>query len=463
MKSMSKKPPQDKWYNYIDINLLLKQKSNNNQDYIVIDAASQNDEQALQRVNEGYTQLESNHLLNAVVIPINLGNISQNIYQGSHWVSLVIRRNIDANALEALYNDSFGTPMDSSLPNLRQILKNHGILENNIKDFQHGQQSNDYDCGPLAVFNLDSLARTGQLSPISANDDISNQRNNLNILRLSLPDENQIIENISDSVNQQTQKITNDLSKLLALQDIDIISQPQIQIHKNEISTLTKQINNLTINSQSQTVKFIVNVPIYVLTDIDGDSPDESDDNTFIEDQFNFDVKDQISFPYRTFDIKEKINKSKKKEKSVLKKVIEHRVGSLTQEDLDLPLDQAKLKVATVSKSQTFLDLVKDTGFEAQDKDNLSNIKVSIGLNRPKSLSTRKNDSLKKQLHSTENNADMHEKFAFFWNISWTDNTGKPVEYCKVKHFYKQLKKKDLNKAEEFLRFNEDIERPTPP
>ena len=47
MKSMSKKPPQDKWYNYIDINLLLKQKSNNNQDYIVIDAASQNDEQAL--------------------------------------------------------------------------------------------------------------------------------------------------------------------------------------------------------------------------------------------------------------------------------------------------------------------------------------------------------------------------------------------------------------------------------
>ncbi|NDA89971.1 MAG: hypothetical protein EBY20_03570 [Alphaproteobacteria bacterium] len=226
------------------------------------------------------------------------------------------------------------------------------------------------------------------------------------------------------------------------------------------VSVLIEQVNNLAITASSQTkvVKFLVNVPMYIpASDMEGDSSDESDDDTFTEDQFNFDIEDRFSLPYRTFNIREKVNKSKKKEK-----IIENRVGNLILDDLDLQLDQIKPK-ATLSKTQVFLDLLEDTGFETQDKDHLGNIRVSIGLNRPKSLSARKNDNLDKQLQSKEESIIIHNKFAFFWDIPWTDDSGNPVELDTVKHFYKQLKRKDSDKAKEFLRINEDIERPTPP
>lgn len=226
------------------------------------------------------------------------------------------------------------------------------------------------------------------------------------------------------------------------------------------VSVLIERVNNLTIAASSQTkvVKFLVNVPMYIpASDMEGDSSDESDDDTFTEDQFNFDIEDRFLLPYRTFNIKEKVNKNKKKEK-----VIESRVGNLTLDNLDLQLDPTKPK-ATVSKTQVFLDLLEETGFETQDKDNLDNIRVSIGLNRPKSLSTRKNDNLDKQLQSKEESIIIHNKFAFFWYIPWTDDSGNPVELDTVTHFYKQLKRKDPDKAKEFLRINEDIHRPTPP
>ncbi|WHA07727.1 hypothetical protein N3Z16_10255 (plasmid) [Candidatus Megaera polyxenophila] len=44
-----------------------------------------------------------------------------------------------------------------------------------------------------------------------------------------------------------------------------------------------------------------------------------------------------------------------------------------------MQLDPIKPK-ATVSKTQVFLDLLEDAGFETEDKDNLGNIGVSIGL-----------------------------------------------------------------------------------
>ena len=232
-------------------------------------------------------------------------------------------------------------------------------------------------------------------------------------------------------------------------------------------SVLIEQINNLAITALSQTkeVKFLVNVPMYISdSDTEGDSSDESDDCTFTEDQFSFNIDKKHSFPYRTFNVKEKKgNKSKEEGKK-----IERRVGNLDLNDnlnsvaSGFQLDQIKPR-ATVSKTQVFLGLLKDTGFETQDKDKLGNIGVSIGLNRPRSLSARKNNNLINQLQSKEESIIMHKKFAFFWDIEWTDKYENPVKLDTVKKFYKQLKRKDSVKAKKFLEINEDEEGPTPP
>jgi hypothetical protein len=104
------------WYDYVDIDNILKSKNNNNIDYYVEDAATQNNEQTLQRISDSITQLIANPTLTAMVIPINLGRIVDGIYQGSHWVGLTIRRNQETELLEALYNDSLGVSMDTHYP-----------------------------------------------------------------------------------------------------------------------------------------------------------------------------------------------------------------------------------------------------------------------------------------------------------------------------------------------------------
>lgn len=109
-KQKSKSDINEDWYDYIDINLLLKAKSNNNQHYKVIEAASQDDLQLLQRVNKAFLKL--NALNKPVVIPINLGDKRlDGQYKGSHWVGLVIKN--ESGALKAFYNDSTWYPNGS--------------------------------------------------------------------------------------------------------------------------------------------------------------------------------------------------------------------------------------------------------------------------------------------------------------------------------------------------------------
>ena len=81
------------WYDYVDISNILRIKSNNGLSYYVADSASQNSEQALQRVNEAFEELRRCPGLASAVIPINLGNVIHGVYEGSHWVGVVIRRN----------------------------------------------------------------------------------------------------------------------------------------------------------------------------------------------------------------------------------------------------------------------------------------------------------------------------------------------------------------------------------
>ena len=115
--------------------------------YYFTEATSQDDLQTLQRVNDALNELKRNPALPAVVVPINLGYSSHGVYSGSHWTGLVIRKSAREEssaaaasepiaAYQAFYNDSFGTSMEVSLPNLKKILRNHDIPDESITDFR---------------------------------------------------------------------------------------------------------------------------------------------------------------------------------------------------------------------------------------------------------------------------------------------------------------------------------------
>lgn len=442
------------WYDYVDIHNILNSKSNSGISYYVADSASQNSEQALQIVDGAFEILSLNPELASAVIPINLGRTVHGVYKGSHWVGVVIRRNPETDNLEAFYNDSLGTSMDDSLPDLRLILNNHGISDERITDFMQVQQDNGYDCGAWTVLNLDSLARTGVL-PTATEQDVIAQRSQefgyMPVVRAKIK---------AGSQDAEGYEADNEISDDENLLDDD----SEIQDSSNPIPELEK----LKIHNQNH-VKFVLNVPMYVpVENTDELSSDLTDDGTFSEDLFDFNSDDTSSLPFRTFDIEEqkKVSKSKKTPGKVTKKqVIKSRTGLLKSEDAgdrDEEFDQNQSS-ADYSKSHEFLKLLTDTGFDAGLQD-LSIIGVAIGLNRPLSLSTRKNDSLKKELHKTEKSEINHRISAFFWDMPWTDEYGNIVEYKGVKKFYKQLKRKDAEKAKKFLEINEQGDfRPSVP
>jgi hypothetical protein len=454
------------WYDYVDIDIILKKKSQGGLLYYVADSASQNSEQTLRRINEAFEELRRTPGLEAAVIPINLGNVVRGIYEGSHWVGVVIRRNPETNNLEAFYNDSLGTPMDVSLPDLRQILNDHDIQNERITDFRQVQQNNGYDCGAWTVFNLDSFARTGGLSAATENDVIAQRREAFGYVDVvsdrakrkaesqdvdyydadseTSEDDESSLDDDSDADSEISEDDENSLDD-----DSEILDSP------NPVPELEK----LDIDDQNH-IKFALNVPMYVpLENMDELSSDLTDDETFSEDLFDFDSDDKSALPFRTFDIEEKVRISKSKKtpgQEIRKQVFKHRTGLLKSKnagDRDEEFDQNQSS-ADYSKSHELLKLLTETGFDA-DHEDISSLGVAIGLNRPLSLSTRRNDCLKKELHKTKESEINHRISAFFWDMPWTDEDGNIVEYKDVKKFYKQLKRKDPEKAKKFLEINE--------
>ncbi len=162
------------WYDYSQIDALLKKYSNNQQDYLVADAITKDNLQSIQSINSVLNIISSHPTHTTVVIPINLGNIINRVWAGEHWVGLVIIR-IDGS-FKAIYADSLAGKLDNALPDLKQILINQNILNiDEIVDI--AQQTNDYDCGPWTVLNLDSIARVGTL-PQFKNNNFKRRNNN---------------------------------------------------------------------------------------------------------------------------------------------------------------------------------------------------------------------------------------------------------------------------------------------
>ncbi|CAI6347975.1 unnamed protein product [Macrosiphum euphorbiae] len=98
------------------------------------------------------------------------------------------------------------------------------------------------------------------------------------------------------------------------------------------------------------------------------------------------------------------------------------------------------------------LSKVLANGFEVHDENKLRTIAVSIGLNRMRSLSTRKNDSLRLELKSQVNTREINYKqFGFYWKCPWYTKIGTKAEFKDVKKFYKCLKTKNSDLANKFI------------
>lgn len=192
------------------------------------------------------------------------------------------------------------------------------------------------------------------------------------------------------------------------------------------------------LNLPSKPTKFVINTIAYVpecdSSSCNEESSDEENDRTFSHRDFNFDVENRASYPFTS-----------KSPNSINLNLTDEIFSSLNEND------------STISKVvEPFLFKIADNSFEDDEKNYLkshvSAVSASIGLNRMKSLSTRKNNSLMLELQSKVNNvAEIRYKiFGIFWKCQWYDKNGKTVDQIYVTKFYKQLKRIDRQKAQKF-------------
>lgn len=91
---------------------------------------------------------------------------------------------------------------------------------------------------------------------------------------------------------------------------------------------------------------------------------------------------------------------------------------------------------------EVFLKKLSHGGFVEADRALLKNIGVCFILNRMESLSSRKNNSVAKELVKKVKTNIEYKRDGLLWKCKWYRKGEKePVSYKKVKKFYKQLKK----------------------
>lgn len=220
------------------------------------------------------------------------------------------------------------------------------------------------------------------------------------------------------------------------------------------INDLEKKIaSSLVISNPSEqppaffVINTIAHVPLaHDLNECDSDG--EEDDRTFDEKLFDFNVNKVETYPF--------VMKRHKKEDLKRSKVCKKDAAQRLEETNS---------VEGHRMVQDFLTKLRDQGCEQGDKDEINkSVKVAIGLNRLRSLSTRKNNALYNELMAKfESNIEC-EVFGFFWKYTWykcaIKNPRYPLSSTNVKYekekfktvqkFYHQLKRRDKTKAEAF-------------
>ena len=232
-----------------------------------------------------------------------------------------------------------------------------------------------------------------------------------------------------------------------------------------EIGQVTSSLKQTTIKSQP---KFIVNPIIYVDGQESGESSDEeynpSDEKRFDQ----LDCSNKETLLYRTYTKTKKWTKKIKKKQKVSKEEYSFskpvgfvKVGSEKNKVL-VKLESFNSKEDKKSEGavQKFLKLLSDTGVEKDSEDKIEDtVSASMLLNRPLSLSSRKNNILTKELEYKAESAIAHKKSGVFWEFNCYTKGKTEVKYEDVRTFYKKLKKydkdKNTTKAKQFLDLNE--------
>ena len=235
------------------------------------------------------------------------------------------------------------------------------------------------------------------------------------------------------------------------------IKGKKLETPEDALEELIKDTGNFNIKDNSQKPGFIINTIMYVSGEESETSSDEEYNERWGKYLEKFDENDKYKFPYSTFRIETtKTKKGKDKDKII-------KFNGFVSEKVKL-LSNSEKNTIQVKKTSVgdFLEILHTSGLKGIDRENIKDtLAASICLNRPLSLSTRKNNLLKKEFKASSETALItHDKFALYWSIPWHDREGNLVEYDKVKGFYKKLKRfdKDHNteKAEQFRKACED-------
>ena len=190
---------------------------------------------------------------------------------------------------------------------------------------------------------------------------------------------------------------------------------------------------------------FVANIPAYVPSDSETDDTDSETDTG----KYTFTDEDFTTPPF-CIDYKKR------------GKVLSH---SLTRKKTDTA------KVGATQSSGIVQSLTEKISQEAflptsdktLKKQQLDHLSVIIGLNRPRSLSSRKNRLLEEELEKTVTAELQVRFFAMFWDFPWArinpaknKSSGNPPSHEEIRSFYQQLKKKDAARARQFRRNTEN-------
>ncbi|KIE04651.1 Uncharacterized protein NF27_GZ00110 [Candidatus Jidaibacter acanthamoeba] len=197
---------------------------------------------------------------------------------------------------------------------------------------------------------------------------------------------------------------------------------------------------------------YLINTIAYVPCndrELENESSDEDISGEYEEHMFEFDTSNIKSLPFKTF---KDIKKDEPKQKGPV-------LGTLIRGDIKPRISKQGDNMESYV-IQPFLEKLAAKAFYEPDSSKLQRVAVSFVLNRPRSLSTRRNHCLFSELEVPIDTSIEYNRFGLFWEYEWYDNKNNIVSFKEVRSFYKQLKRYDeqngTNKAETFREINED-------
>lgn len=217
-------------------------------------------------------------------------------------------------------------------------------------------------------------------------------------------------------------------------------SQEKVEKKRGVMSRNRKQDGSPSPTSTKNLPHFVANIPIYVPSDSDGESSDESSDETFPEEYF-----DRPPFRIKT-----------------------DKRGKMEAEAPMLPHEFTGVGKVESKLQQKILNKLDKEGLLGDKHEKKNRLSVSFGLNRPFSLSSRKNELLYTELTAELQTPFETKSLGFFWNYQWEETSiqrnGRvsrlnDASHERVRSFYKQLKRRDPGRAREFRRSQENQPR----